>query len=212
MAEFDRSQFGLPDPRKLVADYLRLRDEGVDISREDVIRQHQRLIADLQVEFQKVDSLHAALQQSPPSSVDTVQNVSKVYGSQATVVRCPHCKHPNNVASDAMLSSLNIYKCESCDGEFQLLRERTWPDQIDQFELIERIGSGGFGTVWKARDTELNRHVALKLPRHRYLDSSEADQFLKEAQTSANLVHPNIVTVYEIGSFEDNIYIARRID
>jgi eukaryotic-like serine/threonine-protein kinase len=78
------------------------------------------------------------------------------------------------------------------------------PPRIRQYVLRERVGRGGFGTVWKARDTRLNRWVAIKIPREQSDGSEGRDSFLREAQAAAELDHPNIVSVIEAGS-EDGL-------
>ena len=67
------------------------------------------------------------------------------------------------------------------------------PRSVGQFELVAHVGRGSFGDVWKARDTALDRTVAIKMPRRGDLSQAEADQFLREARTAAQLKHPNIV-------------------
>ena len=71
-----------------------------------------------------------------------------------------------------------------------------------------RIGVGTFGFVWKARDTELDRTVAIKIPRKGQLDPDETEQFLREARAAAQLRHPNIVSVHEVGREEDTVFIV----
>jgi hypothetical protein len=67
---------------------------------------------------------------------------------------------------------------------------------------------GGFGTVWKARDTELDRTVALKIPRKGQLSPQEVEQFFREARAAAQLKHPNIVPVHEVGREDGTIFIV----
>jgi serine/threonine protein kinase/Tol biopolymer transport system component len=70
---------------------------------------------------------------------------------------------------------------------------------IGQFEVLEQIGQGGMGIVYRARDTKLNRIVALKvLPPEKMADPARRSRFVHEAQTASSLNHPNIVTVYDI--------------
>ena len=70
----------------------------------------------------------------------------------------------------------------------------------NRYDMLEKIGTGGMATVYKAKDTLLNRYVAIKILR----DSLEGEEqvvsnFIKEAQSSASLVHNNIVSVYDVG-------------
>jgi serine/threonine protein kinase len=62
--------------------------------------------------------------------------------------------------------------------------------------------------VWKARDTELDRTVALKIPRKGQLDPGETEQFLREARAAAQLRHANIVSVHEVGRDQDTVFIV----
>ena len=81
--------------------------------------------------------------------------------------------------------------------------------RIAHFDLLELLGEGAFGAVWKARDTKLNRVVAIKIPRSGQFSSNETDRFLREAQAPAELHHPNIVAVYEVGQEGGAAYIVR---
>ncbi len=73
------------------------------------------------------------------------------------------------------------------------------PHRLGKFQLVERVGRGAFGSVWKARDTELGRVVALKLPHESLLSvAGGTERFLREARAAAQLRHPNIVTVHEV--------------
>jgi serine/threonine-protein kinase len=83
------------------------------------------------------------------------------------------------------------------------------PKNIGKYEILEEIGRGGFAVVYKAHDPSLDRVVALKvLAPHLTWDPTFAQRFRREAQATAKLRHPNIVTIYEVGEAEGQLYIA----
>jgi serine/threonine protein kinase len=78
------------------------------------------------------------------------------------------------------------------------------PRRLGKFELVEELGTGSFGYVYRARDAELDRTVAIKILRAGRLASREdVDRFLREARSAAQLKHPGIVALYETGQTED---------
>ena len=77
-----------------------------------------------------------------------------------------------------------------------------------QLEIIELLGQGGMGAVYKARQPRLNRFVAVKvLSGDKQADPQFAERFEREARTLASLTHPNIVTVYDFGDAQGNFYL-----
>ena len=73
----------------------------------------------------------------------------------------------------------------------------------NRYEIIEQIGAGGMATVYKAKDSLLNRYVALKVLKSQYVEDAEFKRkFIKEAQSAASLNHQNIVNIFDVGNEE----------
>ncbi len=87
--------------------------------------------------------------------------------------------------------------------------------KLGRYVVIDRVGAGGMGVVYAAYDPELDRKVALKVLRRGALlggggatDSKQRDRLMREAQAMAKLSHPNVITVHDVGTFEDQVFIA----
>lgn len=128
---------------------------------------------------------------------------------------CPHCQSPIDLLEGGPEDEV---LCPSCGSSFKLDPDRTqiWSKDklpvLGKFELIEILGRGAFGTVYRARDTQLQRVVAVKVPRSGQLTTAEdEDRFVREARNVAQLQHPGIVPVYEVGRSEAFSFIVSEL-
>jgi len=124
-------------------------------------------------------------------------------------MRCPHCHNPIEIIRDDPSEDVSCPSCGSCfnlakDVETVIGESR----MVGHFRLLNRVGQGAFGEVWKAVDSKLDRTVAIKIPRRTHLSDAESQQFLREARAAAQVRHPNIVSVHEIGRDNGQIYIV----
>src|ERR1700693_3072329 len=137
----------------------------------------------------------------PKPDGDSARPASTASGVQ---IRCPHCHNPIELPADRP----DEVVCPGCGSSFQV-RETRHTTTIDtlkplgKFQMLERVGVGGFGAVWRARDTELDRIVALKVPHAGLLASAnDLERFQREARAAAQLRHPGIVTVHEVQTLD----------
>ena len=116
-------------------------------------------------------------------------------------VRCPHCHNPIEFVEHGPAGRFGGDSVSFLRQQLQSGRSggtTTYDSSgqtIGHFELIEQVGVGAYGAVWKAHDTELDRTVAVKIPRKDQLDAAETEQFFREARAAAQLRHGNIVSV-----------------
>jgi serine/threonine-protein kinase len=81
----------------------------------------------------------------------------------------------------------------------------------DRYELLDVIASGGMATVWRARDTRLDRFVAVKRPHPTPVADESAARMAREARAAASLSHPNLITMYDFGSDESGPYLVMEL-
>jgi WD40 repeat protein/tRNA A-37 threonylcarbamoyl transferase component Bud32 len=139
-----------------------------------------------------------------------VYNVSAAHIGKS--VRCKQCSQ-TFVASATSESIQSPVTKDSASPELSLGKNKaqaaTANQRLGRFEIRARLGGGAFGIVYRAFDPQLEREVALKVPRPGTLDSAEAvERFMREAKAAAQLRHPNIVPIYDAGQDGDQYYIA----
>jgi len=85
------------------------------------------------------------------------------------------------------------------------------PDHVGRFRVLDLVGEGAMGVVYRGRDESLDRDVALKVMRARSAEPEDRERFLREARSVARLQHPNIITVYELGDHDGAPFIAMEL-
>ncbi|HWB79130.1 MAG TPA: serine/threonine-protein kinase [Nannocystaceae bacterium] len=95
----------------------------------------------------------------------------------------------------------------------RLLDETVPETRIDRYVVIERLGTGGMGVVYEAHDSQLDRKVAIKLVRNWALGEHSNDQqrLIREARALAQLSHPNVVAIYDVGLHHGRVFIAMEL-
>jgi WD40 repeat protein len=124
---------------------------------------------------------------------------------------CPHCRNPIEPTLSAGRAEV---VCPACGSAIRFEQERTASfagevRQVGKFLLLECIGAGAFGVVWKARDQDLGRLVAVKIPHPgRVGTPRDAERFLREGRSAAQLRHPGIVPMHEVGHHDGLPYLV----
>jgi serine/threonine protein kinase len=185
---------------------------GDRIALADVVARHPEFAGELASSLAKRPALRTAAGEGDAVHASRAGEATvRQTGSRGLHIRCPHCQVGLELLADAPLDDINCSVCGSnfsltgCDRNAEAAQQ---PKQVGRFQLTSRIGVGGFGTVWKARDTELDREVAIKIPRKGQLNGAEFELFFREARAAAQLRHRNIVPVHEVGRDGDTIFIV----
>lgn len=196
---------------KVIADYLRAVEAGQTPDRQEFVARHPELAADLEAFFRDQDlfaqragdvSVPPAVLRGP-SRTDVPEQPTLPPApaqSAAPAVTLPHPSAP------AGLPTLPPNEPSGAKGSLGTVR------YFGDYELLEEIARGGMGVVYKARQVSLNRIVALKMILAGQLASeAEVQRFRSEAEAAANLDHPNIVPIYEVGQHEEQHYFSMKM-
>ena len=124
-------------------------------------------------------------------------------GSGAQVQSCPGCGGPVETAGLEPFAKVN---CPACGKQLRVERV------FEHFTVVEPLGTGGMGSVYKARDARLNRFVALKLLRKEFADDASFTAKLKEeARITASIKHPHVVEVFSVGEDHGQFYVVMEL-
>ena len=102
----------------------------------------------------------------------------------------------------------------------EVLDENAWPattpqlasgTRLDQYEILDLLGAGGLGMVYRARDTRLKRTVAVKVLKSEVVDDRARQRLMREAEITSSTGHPNVVAIYNVGSCDSVDYIAMEL-
>jgi serine/threonine protein kinase len=134
---------------------------------------------------------------------ELVRECGRTAAPAHTKIRCPHCRRMVNPQDSTDQT------CPGCSNRLSNASDAPPAVQLGRYRLAAKLGAGGFGTVWQAWDTELQREVAVKLPRNgRFASAEEEERFLREARASAGLRHEGIIPVFDAGQFQQTLYIV----
>ncbi|MBA2436559.1 MAG: protein kinase [Chthoniobacterales bacterium] len=124
-------------------------------------------------------------------------------GSGAQVQSCPNCGHRVVTAGVEPFGKVN---CPQCGHQLRVERV------FENYLVVEPLGTGGMGSVYKARDTRLNRFVALKLLRKEFAGDAEFTAKLQdEARITASIKHPHVIEVYSVGEDHGQFYVVMEL-
>jgi serine/threonine protein kinase/Tfp pilus assembly protein PilF len=119
---------------------------------------------------------------------------------------CPRCGSNVSASQGSTLNSVDRTVVGSSEDSLDLESRN-----IGRFRVVSRIGRGGYGTVYQAYDSDLDRMVAVKVPRRKFATTKDRQRFLREARHASQLHHPAIVPIYDLGEFEGTPYIVSEL-
>jgi tRNA A-37 threonylcarbamoyl transferase component Bud32 len=189
-----------------VEDFLAALQRGERPDRAQVVAEHPELAPWLDERLKLVELVFQAAQDGDAA------DERHLPVDRAKRLKCPHCGNQVQLVEPRPKE----VTCLNCGSSFRVEPDTTATyraagpaGHFGRFQVLELLGRGAFGEVYKARDSELDRFVALKVPRTDYFaNSEEAQRFLREARSAAGLRHSSIVQVHEIAHERGTPYIV----
>jgi eukaryotic-like serine/threonine-protein kinase len=207
-----RDERGPPPPeiearlQAVVEEFLAALQRGESPDRVQTVAAHPELASWLDERLRFIELVYRAGQNADAAEGHPLP------ADRANRLKCPHCGNHVQLVEPRTKE----VTCLNCGSSFRVepgttatFRPAGLPGDFGRFQIIELLGRGAFGEVYKARDSELDRLVALKMPRADYFATSEeAQRFLREARSAAGLRHSSIVQVHEIAHQRGSPYIV----
>jgi tRNA A-37 threonylcarbamoyl transferase component Bud32 len=197
----------------LADEYLERLLRGDQPDRQRLLAEHPAIADLLGPRLELIELMHRVAHAQPSPNIASQATLPpEAPVDRAQHIRCPHCGNCIQLVEPATAE----VTCTGCGSSFHVEARATTtfqrsalPKSVGRFEILEQLGQGAFGTVYKARDPELQRLVAVKVPRAGSFSSHEEEQrFLREARAAAQLSHPGIVPVLEIAHDRDLPFIV----
>ena len=185
-----QNQLLADDLESIIASYMRRIDQGETVNQQQFLLDHPHLKSDLEAYFADVALIEKL---SGPAASDLFSPVDIAF-------------HPETVTFDAAV----VAPDSAQPDKQQTGNDHVLQRQFGRYQIEKILGEGGMGAVYLAYDTELERRVALKVPKIEDSDSSEEllERFYREARAAATLRHRGICPVYDVGSHNGISYIA----
>lgn len=194
--------------RELIESFMNRNNESDAEAEAALLKDHSELEAELKAELRKVRILRAAAADDTSDAANETSTPLVADDPAALRVRCPKCGEANHVLAEAAWTQI---QCSTCQATIDLVdidqQGAVDGKTIGHFRLLAPLGTGSFGSVWKANDEKLQRVVAIKIPRQQ-LNATESAFFFREARAAAQLKHPHIVGVHEIGIDDGTLFIV----
>lgn len=187
----EKNQLLEGDLAKIIASYMRRIDQGVDVNQQQILMDHPHLKSELESYFSDVALME------------------KLAGPRAADLIIP-AGNENNREKAAFSGPVDEIGSEQSVNQKRADGGQVLTGQFGRFQIEKILGQGAMGAVYLAHDRELDRRVALKVPKVEEEDAAGElmERFYREARAAATLEHGGICRVYDVGSLEGINYIA----